>query len=36
MTSWWGWQWFVLIRKHAVEVVKDSTVFPVFQRYCKV
>jgi hypothetical protein len=36
MTSWWGWQWFVLIRKHTVEVVKDSTVFPVFQRYCKV
>ncbi|KAG0583955.1 hypothetical protein M758_3G173500 [Ceratodon purpureus] len=30
-----GSQWFVLIRKHAVEVVKDSTVFPVFQRYCK-
>jgi hypothetical protein len=29
-------QWFVLIRKHAVAVVKDTTVFPVFQQYCKV
>ncbi|KAG0555183.1 hypothetical protein KC19_12G150600 [Ceratodon purpureus] len=30
-----GSQWFVLIRKHAVAVVKDTTVFPVFKRYCK-
>lgn len=31
-----AWQWFVLIRKHAAAVVEDSTVFPLFQRFCKV
>lgn len=29
-------QWVVLTRKHAEVVVKDDTVFPMFQLYCKV
>lgn len=30
-----GSQWVVLIRKHADIVVKDDTVFPMFQSHCK-
>ncbi|KAL4653386.1 hypothetical protein ACB092_01G299100 [Castanea dentata] len=30
-----GSQWVVLTRKHAEVVVKDSTIFPRFQEYCK-
>ncbi|XP_048493811.1 glycosyltransferase BC10 isoform X7 [Beta vulgaris subsp. vulgaris] len=30
-----GSQWVVLNRKHAETVVKDETVFPVFQQHCK-
>ncbi|XP_050383616.1 glycosyltransferase BC10 isoform X2 [Argentina anserina] len=30
-----GSQWVVLTRKHAEVVVKDNTVFPMFQLYCK-
>lgn len=30
-----GSQWFALTRKHAIAVVSDSTVFPVFQESCK-
>jgi len=29
-------QWAVLTRKHAKVVVEDETVFPMFQKYCKV
>lgn len=30
-----GSQWVVLNRKHAETVVKDGTLFPVFQQHCK-
>ncbi|ONI19659.1 hypothetical protein PRUPE_3G289800 [Prunus persica] len=30
-----GSQWVVLTRKHAEVVVKDNTVFPMFQQHCK-
>lgn len=30
-----GSQWAVLTRKHAFVVVKDDTVFPIFQQHCK-
>ncbi|KAJ7970800.1 Core-2/I-branching beta-1,6-N-acetylglucosaminyltransferase family protein [Quillaja saponaria] len=30
-----GSQWVVLTRKHAKVVVKDDTVFPMFQQHCK-
>ncbi|XP_030544674.2 glycosyltransferase BC10 isoform X2 [Rhodamnia argentea] len=30
-----GSQWVVLSRKHAEVVVKDNTVFPIFQLHCK-
>ncbi|CAL5408209.1 unnamed protein product [Camellia sinensis] len=30
-----GSQWVVLTRKHAEIIVKDDTIFPLFQRHCK-
>ncbi|KAL9684194.1 hypothetical protein QQ045_021628 [Rhodiola kirilowii] len=30
-----GSQWVILTRKHAHVVVKDSTVFPMFQQHCR-
>lgn len=30
-----GSQWVTLVRKHAVVVASDNTIFPVFKRHCK-
>ncbi|XP_021773963.1 uncharacterized protein LOC110737924 isoform X1 [Chenopodium quinoa] len=36
VTNWRkGSQWVILNRKHAEIIVKDETVFPVFQQHCK-
>lgn len=29
-------QWVTLVRRHAAVIVDDNTIFPVFQRHCKV